>query len=322
MRTARLLVTVGFLLSSAGAAAQPATTPPAKPAAPPAKDSPKATPPKAVPADDATPEDYKTADELLGALETADKKIQTISAELSFTTVAGEIEGNDRQIRRGRVWFRNRTEPSAPATPPPSTPGKVPAKDVPAKGAPEAPSTAAACVRFDLLILPDSNFKQVPENKTYIVNGPVMIEKIDAEKLVNRIRFASDEKRQDPLKLGEGPFPLPFGQKKDEVTARFDAKLVPALETVDVDSLKARLAETYQLVLTPKANAGISTKVKEVRVWYQKKDLLPACAKIVRPGGGMEEFYLIAMQVNKPLPPDVFSTAVPEGWKVQDKERP
>lgn len=313
----RLLAIASLLATGAPLLAQPGQS--AKPA-PPVKEAPAKTPPKDAPAppkDDATPEELTTAEALLGALETADAKIKTISADLSFTTVAGEIEGNDRQIRQGKVWFRNRSPDAATPTPP-----KTPAKDTPPAPAKTESEPAAACVRFDALILPDSNYKRIPENKTYVVNGPVMIEKLADEKLVNRIRFAPDEKRQDPLKLGEGPFPLPFGQKKDEVLARFDAKLVPALETVLADTLKTRLAETYQLVLTPKQNAGISTKVKEVRVWYQKKDLLPACAKIVRPDGGMEEFYLIGMQVNKPLPPDIFSTAVPEGWKVQEKERP
>lgn len=248
--------------------------------------------------------EFKTAEELLDALETADKKIKTISAELNFTTVAGEIEGGDRQIRSGRVWFRNRTD------------------EKPAPGQPDL-SHAAASVFFEWLTLPGAAFKRVAENKTYVVDGPVMIEKIASEKLVNRFTLNSGAP-QDPLKLGEGPFPLPFGQKKDEVLARFGARLAAASEGMEEEpkSLQQRLAATYQLVLTPKKEAGVSSNVKEIRVWYQKKDLLPTLARIIRPDGGFDEFFLIAMQVNKPLPANVFDTSVPKGWRVQEKEKP
>jgi hypothetical protein len=318
-RRSRPLATMllaGTIASCLPAHAQPGSTP-AVPT-PPAKSTP--LPPAAAPIVEpkvTAPGEFKDASELLDALENADEKIRTITADLSFTTVAGEIEGNDKQIRRGKVWFRNRSEPVEPAASQPAAPKPA------AKPETVTPSTnAAACVYFEYLILPASNNKRVAENKTYIVDGPVMIEKIEGEKLVNRIRFAPGEKQQDPLKLGEGPFPLPFGQKREEVLARFNARLVPALETVVVESLKQRLAECYQLVLTPKPNAGISSKVKEVRVWYQKKDLLPTQAIIVRPDGGSDEFFLIGMQVNKPLPPNVFDTSVPAGWRVEEKERP
>lgn len=296
---ARISCVFAGFVASHGLFAQP-PKPPVTPPKATTPVSPPSSPPKSTPG--AKPaSDFKTATELLDALETADKQIRTIAADLSFTTVAGEIEGGERQIRTGKVWFRNRA----------------------AEGAKDVPANAAASVFFEWLFLPNAGNKRVAENKTYVVDGPVMIEKITAEKLVNRIKFAAGEKRQDPLKLGEGPFPLPFGQKRDEVLNRFEAKLAPALDTVpDGVALRQRLEKTYQLVLTPKPTAGVSSNVKEVRVWYQKSDLLPTLARIIRPDGGFDEFFLIGMQVNKALPANVFDTRVPEGWRVQDKEKP
>jgi hypothetical protein len=106
--------------------------------------------------------------------------------------------------------------------------------------------------------------------------------------------------------------------------ARFEPGLVPSLEGLEniAGALRERLSSTYQLKLVPKSDAGVSSKVKEVRVWYQKSDLLPVLARIMRPDGGFDEFYLVGIQVNKPLPAEVFDTRIPDGWKVEEKERP
>ncbi len=92
--------------------AKPATTPPA---APPPKAPDSAPKPEVKPTDSKAPAatEIKDADELLTALETADKRISTISADLVFTTVAGEIEGQDMQRRQGAIYFRNRSDAKA-----------------------------------------------------------------------------------------------------------------------------------------------------------------------------------------------------------------
>lgn len=298
-----LRVSAAALLLATGAAlAQPARDAPTKAPAP--KEQQPADPKKKPEAATTETKEITNAEELLAALETADKKISTITAELNFTTVASEVEGNDRQRRHGWLHFRNRSD----------------AKTADGKPAPD--SHAAASVRFDTLI--QASNKQFEEKKTYVVNGPVVIERIEKEKLMYRYRIGRQDKPQDPLKLGEGPFPLPFGQQKQEVLSRFDALLTPSLENLEglTGGLRERLQSTYQLKLTPKKEAGVSSDVKEIRVWYQKSDMLPVLARIMRPGGGFDEFYLVGIQVNKPLPANVFDTSVPQGWKVEEKDRP
>ena len=39
---------------------------------------------------------------------------------------------------------------------------------------------------------------------------------------------AGDKGAEDLFRIGKGPFPMPFGQKKDEITRHFTIKLVPA----------------------------------------------------------------------------------------------
>lgn len=73
-------------------------------------------------------------------------------------------------------------------------------------------------------------------------------------------------KQFDPLKLGEGPFPLPIGQPKTTVLEQFDVTLcelplVPLLRSVtDVDGLK----------LVPKPGTAMAKDYADVRVFYTR----------------------------------------------------
>src|SRR5262249_10946481 len=146
--------------------------------------------------------EHKTADELLTALETADKAIKTMSAQLHFVTVASEAESNDKQFRSGTLYFRNRSDAKT------------------ADGQPAPDAHVAAAVRFDTLTLPSK--RQQPEHKTYILNGRERVERLEDEKQINVIKQAPGQPEIDPLKLGEGPFPLPIGQQKNDVLKRFE----------------------------------------------------------------------------------------------------
>ncbi|MDZ4829211.1 MAG: hypothetical protein SGJ09_03315 [Phycisphaerae bacterium] len=73
-------------------------------------------------------------------------------------------------------------------------------------------------------------------------------------------------KQFDPLKLGEGPFPLPIGQPKAAVLEQFDVTLcemppVPLLTSVtNVDGLK----------LVPKPGTAMAKDYADVRVFYSR----------------------------------------------------
>ncbi len=69
------------------------------------------------------------------------------------------------------------------------------------------------------------------------------------------------------LKLGEGPFPLPIGQKREEVQAIFDVKKVPAA--------KEDPADTVHLQLTPKPGTSFERKFKAIDVWVESKTHFP-----------------------------------------------
>jgi len=69
------------------------------------------------------------------------------------------------------------------------------------------------------------------------------------------------------LKLGEGPFPLPIGQKREEVLKLFDVKKIPAA--------KEDPAGSAHLELSPKQGTSFDRKFKTIDVWVDSKSHFP-----------------------------------------------
>lgn len=291
------------------------------------------------------PKEYANVEELLAALETADKDLTTLTADITYDNIAGEVEGGDRQIRRGKVSFRNQKPTSVPAVdaapvpaplvkvppvaPPAATPAPKPTGEAqpipktpdtgikPTK--PDATSAKSFAVTFDVVI---KSGKQTVEARSFILNEGVLVEKLAGEKRINRYKLGGDAAKIDPLKIGEGPFPIPFGQKPADIKARFTVELLPGLTDVPAVKEASRqfFQDTYQLRLVPKPGTKAAKEFSEARIWFGKKDLLPVMARTTKMGGGSDEFRLINVQLNKPIEESVFSTATPEGWTLEEKE--
>jgi len=69
------------------------------------------------------------------------------------------------------------------------------------------------------------------------------------------------------LKLGEGPFPLPIGQKKQDVYSQFDVK--------KIDAKKDDPAQTVHVQLVPKPDTRLERRFKSIDVWVGTKDHMP-----------------------------------------------
>ena len=80
-------------------------------------------------------------------------------------------------------------------------------------------------ILFDTFIFGN---RQEKEAKHYIFADGWMVEVDHKRKQFIKRQIVAPGKTFDPLKLGEGPFPLPIGQPKSEVLARFDVKLLDA----------------------------------------------------------------------------------------------
>jgi outer membrane lipoprotein-sorting protein len=134
----------------------------------------------------------------------------------------------------------------------------------------------------------------------------------------------------DPLKIGEGPFPVPIGQKRDDILKRFVAELLPAEDGIvgnvpsDTQKLKdfVTKAKAYQLKLTPKP--GQDQDFKEVRLWYAPQEktgiLLPVMARTVNQQDDVSVVELVDVKLNGEPPAEVFDAQAPDGWAVTVEE--
>jgi hypothetical protein len=107
----------------------------------------------------------------------------------------------------------------------------------------------------------------------------------------------------DPLKLGEGPLPLPFGQPADEVRARFSL----AMTTVPASPLLASVMRSEDLVglkLTPNPGTKLAESAKYVEVFYDADSLTPRLVNLVEPNGDHSMVILIRPVMNASLTDD------------------
>jgi hypothetical protein len=129
------------------------------------------------------------------------------------------------------------------------------------------------------------------------------------------MRFKSFTKRRvvapgeswDPLKLGEGPFPLPFGQPEHEVRARFTVEPVTLPESPRI-RLALKTDTVVGLRLTPKPNTPLAKDITTVDVFYSATGpvdgLIPRVVVLRRPNGDESSFLLKDPRMNVPLTKD------------------
>ena len=249
-----------------------------------------------------TPPAFNSADDLLIALETADQGLSKLRAEVSYDRdfdLAGE-----RQTRRGEVFFE-----------------VVPSDKT-------HPQRREFCVRFDTLFYDSKTMRE--DREWHIFDGEWYAEKRERDHVISRKQVVAPGETTDPLKLGEGFFPFPIGQKKEEVLRRYDASLPPATEGLDseqdADALKDFVQDAVQLKLVPKGNAR--DEFREIRLWYHKGTketgdatlLLPRMSRVANRSGDVSTVRLINVKANDKadIPPATFDTSAPkEGWDVK-----
>jgi tetratricopeptide (TPR) repeat protein len=85
----------------------------------------------------------------------------------------------------------------------------------------------------------------------------------------------------DPLRVGEGPFPVPLGQPRADVEREFEV----ALGTLPDAPLFGRLAERgdaiFTLQLVPRPGRPLARDVKRVTVAYEKATLAPVAIEVL-----------------------------------------
>lgn len=255
----------------------------------------------AIPADSARAP-IASADDLLLALEKADASLRTLQSDLRFIKQFNELEGGDKQTREGRLLFLN--EPGASGT---------------ATTTSASASKARRVFQIDFTSTTVDNVRHA-ESQSFIFDGSALTEKNATDKQIIKRRVVAEGQSIDPLAIGEGPFPVPIGQKRERILERFDATLLAPGDSFENNTPPEALAQTYQLRLVPKRGSDEARQYREVRIWYRSSDLLPRMARTNEKDDSSTEVFLTSLRVNEPLPTDAFDTVPPKGWTFEETE--
>lgn len=228
---------------------------------------------------------FASADEVLEALETADRGIGSLVAQVLYDrelALAG-----DRQQRVGMLYFVSR-------------PG-------------EKPDTPDRRFAIDFSELAVGGRRQ-SERQTFIFDGQWLLEKHWSEKEYVRRQVVPPGERFDPLRIGEGPMPIPIGQRRADILARYEVEMLPPEAGLEDEELKAFAARSVQLRLKPRDERD---EFREVRLWYRREPdgrLLPRMARTVNHNDDVAVVRLVSPRLNEPVPEEVLDTRPPADW--------
>lgn len=240
---------------------------------------------------------FADADALLLALERGDQGLQTFDADIEYDR-RFELQG-DQHIRRGHIYYKVIPTPAGAAG-----------------------TRAVFAVRFNQLQIEDI---VRTEEQTLVFDGQWLIEKNEASKRFIKRQVALPGEEINPLRLGEGPFPIPVGQKRADIVARYEARLAPSDESIEGEAHLSGdfIAGTTQIVLTPRPEFS-RDEFREIRLWYRPEAggrLLPRLARTVNRQGDVTIVRLVGMRVNADdFPASIVDIAEPpkgDGWEVQ-----
>ena len=254
---------------------------------------------KAAPVDAAA---IVTAEDLLDVLESANKDLVTLRAGIRIGTMK-ELQG-DLQRRTGMVYYENR-----PALPEETV---MPVRRF--------------AVKFDEL---DNDGVVTKEDQTFVFTGRDLIERNDKQKFFSKRCVIKEGDTRDPLRIGEGPVPLPIGQKKADILQRFEVELwEPTRDLVwhvegEQEQVEKSVAACKQLRLLPRPDAQMQGDIVEVRLWYKTNkagEWLPRLAWTKNKAGDTTFVELYKLETNVEIDAGVMNVEKPEGndWVVQE----
>lgn len=157
--------------------------------------------------------------------------------------------------------------------------------------------------------------------RRYVFDGTWLAEQITDEKRFIRRQIVAPGESYDPLKLGEGPFPFPIGQQRDEVLHRFRAGVIAPGEDDPTG--------TTHLQLTPRTNPDTGKPTSDfttVDIWYDDQTLLPV--KVVTYEQEADNTTTVTLdkaridQISDEQVKTMFDTTPPKlgtGWQVEIK---
>jgi outer membrane lipoprotein-sorting protein len=174
----------------------------------------------------------------------------------------------------------------------------------------KAPGDARIRVRFDKKQVGRRVDEQAKVE--YMLDKGWLVERDFKRKLQVDRQVLKPGEKVNLLKLGEGPFPLPIGQPKEEVLKLFEVKQIPA----DKDDPQG----TIHVQLVPKEGTQFARRFKLIDVWVDGQTHFPRRIKTLDSNQTeIKTTDLTNIQVNQNLGDQQFTLEKVEGWTVKSE---
>ena len=187
-----------------------------------------------------------TEDQVLDALDVRGQSLREFNAKVSMTR--GDPFVGDQTTRTGQAWFQKKGEDD----------GRI-------------------RVMFDKR----KDGKVIKDEKLeYVFDEGWLTDRDYSKQSETRRQVLKPGEKMNLWKLGEGPFPLPIGQKKEEVRKLFDVAIIPPEKEDAADPIPP---DSIHLQLTPKKGTRYKLRFKAIDVWVDRKTDFPAQIKTAAP---------------------------------------
>ncbi len=253
---------------------------------PPAEVAPANPNPSEIPSADPTAaQDPDPVGDLLGRIEQSAEDLRTFQANVTYRRWDAVLER--RETRTGTFYYQIRD------------------------------GSKRFAIRFDRLFIGNRLIKQ---KKHYVFDAGWFIEIDHETRTIFKRQIVAPGERFDPLSLGEGPFPLPIGQSKERVLARF---VVTPLARSHNDWLAERIEgrRVDGLLLVPKPSTPEAKDLSQVELFYDRRTLLPVGVHATEPDGDTRTVYLSDLKRNEGIDERNFKVPEhdPKEWRIDSR---
>lgn len=221
-------------------------------------------------------------DTVLDALDQRGKSMKEFTADVQLTTEDTAI--GDSNTRKGQVFF----------------------KKVGDSGDAKLNVVLNSQIKKD-----GSKYMEVPSKLQYLLENGWLYDLDFTKKIRNERQVSKPGDKVNLLKLGEGPFPLPIGQSKEDVHKSFDVTMTPPAKG-DPDN-------TIHLQLKPREGTPLAKRFSKIDVWVDRATNMPGRIDTLDAAGSEQRSTQLTKIVVNPKPPlsDADFTVPPTaGWNV------
>jgi hypothetical protein len=258
----------GFAPSTTQEKPEPETPAPAPPENPKSETTPE------TPESPAPPKTDPKARAILDRLEASGKTYTALRADVDYTVVS-RLTG-DEEIRTGWIAFQNAV-------------GKTPAK---------------FRISFETLQL--GGEKKTKTKLDYIFDGRWGIRANHKTRTITRFQVVAEGETTEPLRIGKGPFPVPFGQKADEVVRLLEAATREPAEDDPPDC-------DYLKLIPHKEHEG-DFNFTRMELWVNQKTNLPAQIRFCDSSKNITTVRFGNTKTEAEIQAEWFTMEKPAGW--------